>query len=91
MSDELFQPAVSAAQAIGTKLREARRQRFPGDAQGDFARRLGISRATYQKMEAGQLGVALGSYLRAAQLLGILDQVAAGFEPPKPSLFERIR
>lgn len=83
--------AKSALAKLGKHLRANRRQRFSQDTQDDFARRIGVSRYTYQKMEKGDPGVAMGSYLRAADLLGILDAVVAGFEPPEPSLFERKR
>lgn len=88
MGNQLYQPTTDAARAIGRHLQAGRRRRFPKDTQGAFARRLGVSRATYQKMEAGDLGVAWGSVLRAAQLLGLLDQIVAAFEPRKRSLWE---
>lgn len=86
-------PSVNrlAFEALGQHLLAGRRRQFPQDSQSDFARRIGVSRYTYQKMEKGDPGVAMGSYLRAAELLGILDAVIAGFKPPEPSLFERRR
>ena len=83
-------PDVQAALAtIGTRLRAGRRARYPDDTQGDFARRLGVSRYTWQKVEQGDAGVAVGTYLKAADLLGILDLVINAFAPPRRSLFER--
>ncbi|WP_143247506.1 helix-turn-helix domain-containing protein [Agaribacterium haliotis] len=38
-----------------------------------FYVRLGVSRATLQKMEKGDLSVSLEKYYRAAQLLGVQD------------------
>jgi len=73
---------------IGECLRRGRRVRFPEDTQDDFARRVGVSRYTWQKAEHGDPSVAMGTYLRAARLLGIGDQVAQAFEPPPRSLFE---
>lgn len=54
---------------IGGQLRQARKQKFPHDTQIKFAKRLGIGRVTYQKMEAGDASVKFGSYLEAALLL----------------------
>lgn len=80
---------AQALSHLGAHLRAGRKQRYPKDSQGDFARRVGVSRYTYQKMERGEASVAMGSYFRAAQLLGILDRAVDGFAPPRPSLFER--
>ena len=74
---------------IGEQLRAGRRARYPKDTQGDFARRVGVSRYTWQKVENGDAGVAVGTYLTAAELLGMLDEVVAAFAPPRPPLFER--
>ncbi len=89
MKEDVEAALAQATTTIGAHLREGRKRRFPGDTQDDFARRVGVSRYTYQKMERGEPGVAMGSYLRAAELLGVLDAVAAAFQPPAPSLFER--
>lgn len=54
-------PDVPTALAtIGAHLRAGRRARYPDDTQGDFARRLGVSRYTWQKVEQGDAGVAVG-------------------------------
>lgn len=79
----------SALTRIGEQLRAGRRARYPDDTQGDFARRLGVSRYTWQKVERGDAGVAVGTYLKAAERLGILEAVVAAFAPPRRSLFER--
>jgi len=73
--------------AIGERLRDARKRRFPGDDQQTFARRLGVSRETLRKMEHGDPGVAFGRYLEAAELLGCLDGFRGLFEPAR-DLFE---
>ncbi len=78
-----------ALERIGKELRAGRHARFPNDSQGDFARRVGVSRYTWQKVENGHGGVAMTTYLQAAELLGILDQVCVGFAPPRRSLFDR--
>lgn len=83
------QALMDASARLGEQLRAGRKRRYPHDTQADFARRLGVSRYTYQKMEKGDMKVAMGSYLKAAQLLGILDSFVAGLEPPRRSIFER--
>lgn len=83
------QALMDASVRLGEQLRAGRKRRYPNYTQADFARRLGVSRYTYQKMEKGDTTVAMGSYLKAAQFLGILDRFVAGFEPPRPSIFER--
>ncbi|MFU8877345.1 MAG: helix-turn-helix domain-containing protein [Wenzhouxiangellaceae bacterium] len=80
---------TSALARIGKQLRAGRRARYPDDTQGDFARRLGVSRYTWQKVERGDSGVAIGTLIKAAELLGIVDKVVDAFAPPRRSLFER--
>ena len=72
---------------LGTHLRQARKQRFPVDGLNAFALRVGVSRATLQKMEKGDLSVTLGKYYWAAEVLGLTD----GFYQllkPEQSLFD---
>lgn len=76
------------ARRMGVHLREARHRVYPRDTQDDLARRIGVSRYTYQKMERGDPSVALRSYLAAAVLLGIGQQFADGLAPPRRSLFD---
>lgn len=59
---------------IGKNLREARKKVFPKDRLEDFAIRVGVARATLQRMEKGDLSVSLGRYLEAAWLLKLDDQ-----------------
>ena len=61
---------------LGEQLRSAREQRFPTDTMNAFALRIGVARATLQKMEKGDLTVSLGSYYAAAKIL----QLTAIFE-----------
>ncbi len=56
---------------IGKNLQKARKKRFPNDNMKVFALRIGISRATYQKMEKGDLSVSLKHYYQAAKILGL--------------------
>lgn len=58
---------------LGDNLRGARKRRFPKDDLAAFALRIGVSRSTLQKMEKGDLTVALGRYYRAAEILGLAD------------------
>ena len=69
------------------KLREARKQRFPQDDLKAFALRIGVGRATLQRMEKGDLSVAIGRYYRAAEVLGLTDTFNHLFEQPQ-SLFD---
>jgi DNA-binding XRE family transcriptional regulator len=73
--------------SLGLKLRTARKARFPKDTQSDFALRAGVSRATYQKMEKGDLSVAIGSYFNAAKILKLEKGFSALFDMPL-SLFD---
>lgn len=90
MTNDIASDIASLAEQIGAYLREGRHRRFPRDTQDDFARRIGVSRYTYQKMERGDPGVALRSYLTAAALLGIERQFADGFKPPPRPLFDDV-
>lgn len=78
---------MSFLQSLGDNLRLARKHRFPHDDMKAFAMRLGISRATLQKMEKGDLSVSLAKYVLAAELLGCVPQFESlfGFEA---SLFD---
>ena len=72
---------------IGKNLRDARKQTFPEDTLDDFALRIGVSRATLQRMEKGDLTVALGKYYQAAQVLGLSAPFSTLLAPQK-SLFD---
>lgn len=54
---------------LGYNLRLSRKKHFPHDDMAAFALRVGISRATLQKMEKGDLSVSLKYYFQAAELL----------------------
>ncbi len=60
---------TEALQLLGARVRLARQRRRLTVAQ--LAQRVGASRTTIQKIEAGDPGVALGSALEAATLLGV--------------------
>lgn len=65
----------------------ARKAHFPNDSLADFSVRIGVSRATLQKMERGDLSVGLHNYYRAAQILG-LDASFNGLFKREASLFD---
>lgn len=72
---------------LGQNLRTARKKAFPKDDMKAFALRLGVSRATLQKMEKGDISVSLKYYYQAAKLLSVEE----GFEQLfviKASLFD---
>jgi transcriptional regulator with XRE-family HTH domain len=73
--------------ALGANLRTARKKVFPADTLADFALRLGVSRATLQKMEQGDLSVSLGKYHSAATVLGLTATFESLLKPTQ-SLFD---
>lgn len=72
---------------LGQRLRTARKRRFPGDDLHAFAVRVGVARSTLQKMEQGDLSVALGKYHEAARILGLEEGFEHLFEVEE-SLFD---
>jgi len=72
---------------LGDNLRRARKQVFPRDTLAEFALRIGVSRATLQKMEQGDLSVTLGKYYSAAKVLGLTDAFNELLKPEE-SLFD---
>ncbi|MBZ2188223.1 helix-turn-helix domain-containing protein [Alcanivorax sp. JB21] len=73
--------------SLGQRLRAARKRRFPGDDLHAFAVRVGVARSTLQKMEQGDLSVALGKYHEAARILGLEEGFEHLFEAEE-SLFD---
>jgi len=72
---------------LGQNLRSSRKKQFPKDDMAAFALRVGISRATLQKMEKGDLSVSLKYYFQAAQLLNAEQGFSELFEQEQ-SLFD---
>lgn len=72
---------------LGQDLLKARKKYFPGDNMKAFSLRIGISRATYQKMEKGDLSVSLKHYYHAAKILKLEHNFNRLFEL-KESLFD---
>ncbi len=58
---------------LGQRLKAARKAAFPIDDLSAFALRLGVARSTLQRMEQGDLSVALSRYYRAAELLDMTE------------------
>jgi len=78
---------MSSLEIMGKNLRKARKLAFPRDTLADFALRIGVSRATLQKMEQGNLSVAIGKYYYAASILGLTDAFHELLKPEE-SLFD---
>lgn len=72
---------------VGSNLRLSRKKHFPHDDMAAFALRLGVSRATLQKMEKGDLSVSLKYFYQAAELLNAEQGFTKLFEIEK-SLFD---
>ena len=72
---------------LGNNLRAARKKHFPRDDLNAFALRIGVSRATLQRMEKGDLSVSMGRYYQAAQVLGLEEPFMQLLELPV-SLFD---
>jgi len=72
---------------VGRNLRLSRKKHFPHDDMAAFALRLGVSRATLQKMEKGDLSVSLKYFYQAAELLDAEQGFAQLFVLEK-SLFD---
>ncbi len=47
---------------LANNFTAARKAHFPNDTLADFSVRIGVSRATLQKMERGELSVSLHNY-----------------------------
>ena len=58
-------------EALGKNLKQSRKKKYPRDDLNSFAIRIGVSRATYQRMEKGDLSVGAGKYYQAAEILGL--------------------
>ena len=61
--------AHHAAVLMGEQIKLGRKQR--GWTEQDLAERAGISRATLQKVEKGDMGVAIGSVFELAAIVGV--------------------
>lgn len=67
--------AAKQTQALAERLKLARRRRKLSTVL--FAERMGVSRETLRRLEAGDPNVALGTYLRALSVLGLDKDIDA--------------
>lgn len=79
--------AAKTLAVLGHNLRLARKKRFPTDNLNTFATRIGVARATLQKMEKGDLSVSMDKYVKAAEVLSLQGTFNALFRE-EPSLFD---
>ena len=77
-------PVEEALPRIGASIRTARIRRRKTAA--DLARRLGVSLPTLRKLEAGDPGVALGTFLSALWLLELMPPVMEALDPAKDDI-----
>ncbi len=78
---------IKKLDVLGENLRAARKKKFPKDGLKAFSIRIGVSRSTLQKMEAGDLNVGLDKYYAAAEVLELTESFLELFKI-KPSLFD---
>ncbi len=71
---------------LGLRLKTSRLER--DDPQKEFAFRIGVSIPTLQKMEHGNPNVAIGTWIKALDILNKLDELE-GLIAPQKSLAER--
>ncbi len=75
---------VRAAREIGTHLNTWRK--LLGLTAEDVAERAGVARSTYRRLETGELGVSMETYLNVLRVLGQLDQVVDAIDPYETDL-----
>jgi DNA-binding XRE family transcriptional regulator len=80
---------VITLESLGCRIRAYRKLKFPHDTQESFALRLGINKNTLSAMENGKPIVAIGTFVKAAELLGCDDQFERIFEKKQESLFDQ--
>lgn len=72
---------TNGLRALGTRLREERLSR--NESQQAFAARIGVSRPTLGKMEAGDPTVQLGFWVAALDVLGRAKEIESLLAPPE--------
>ena len=77
----LSEDAANCLRTLGARLREERLRR--NESQQTFAARVGVSRPTLCKMEAGDPTVQLGSWAAALDVLGRTGEFNALLAPPE--------
>ncbi|NOX25381.1 MAG: helix-turn-helix transcriptional regulator [Deltaproteobacteria bacterium] len=77
MTTYLTDKETAALRAMGQVLRAERIAR--NETQAEFCRRLGVSRNTLSAMENGAATVSIDRWLRAASVMGCLEQFSEAF------------
>jgi transcriptional regulator with XRE-family HTH domain len=77
-------PVAELLPRLGNAIRTARIRRRKTAA--DLAGRLGVSLPTLRKLEAGDPGVSLGTFVSALWILDLTSEVAAALDPSKDKL-----
>jgi len=77
--DLVSESVPAALEALGRRLREARRRR--GLRQEDVAAKLGFSRATINAVEHGNMTTAAGAYLSVLWVYGLQREVELLADP----------
>lgn len=75
---------VRAARDIGAHLRVWRK--LLGLTAEDVAERAGVARSTYRRLESGELGVSMETYLNVLRVFGQLDQAVGAIDPYETDL-----
>lgn len=79
-------PAKVAAAAADIGIQMAAWRKLLGLTAAQVAERAGIARGTLFKIESGDPGVGLGSFLKVARALGVLDSVVRSTDPYETDL-----
>ncbi len=82
----MFENEEKVLAQLGRRLKQTRLER--DDSQRNFSFRIGISGPTLQKMEKGSPQVAMGTWVKAMNILGKLNEFDA-LLAPKKSLADR--
>jgi transcriptional regulator with XRE-family HTH domain len=81
---EIPYPVTELLPLVGEAIRTARIRRRKTAA--DLARRLGVSLPTLRKLETGDPGVSLGTFLTALWLLDLSPALMAALDPAKDEI-----
>ena len=72
--------------SLGADIKQLRKKHYPNDDQKTFAFRIKVSRATYQKMEKGDLSVSMNSYYAVAKFLDMEENFSVLLKPKKEKI-----
>lgn len=82
--DKLPFPVAEMLPRLGAAIRTARIRRRK--TAGDLARRLGVSLPTLRKLEAGDPGVSIGTFLAALWLLDLSSNLMEAIDPAQDEI-----